>query len=118
MGETYVTVTVRNPAEPERVWEGRFLADTGATTSVVPRCWLEEIGIEPVSSRAVELADGSYARLDLGLAILSFVGEDSPSAVFFGADDADPLLGTTAMQVAGVKVDPVNHCLEPAKIRY
>ena len=118
MGETYVTVTVRNPAEPERAWEGRFLADTGTTTSVVPRRRLEEIGIAPVSSRLVELADGSSTRLDLGLAILSFVGEDSPSAVFFGADGADPLLGTTAMQVAGVKVDPRSHRLERAKIRY
>ena len=118
MGETYVTVTVRNPAAPERAWKGRFLVDTGTTTSVVPRSRLEEIGIAPVSSRLVELADGSSARLDLGMAILSFVGEDSPSAVFFGVDGADPLLGTTAMQVAGVKVDPLNHCLERSKIRY
>ena len=118
MGETYVTVTVRNPAEPERAWEGEFLADTGTTTSIVPRSRLEEIGIAPVTSRLVELADGSAVRLDLGIALLGFAGEDSPAAVFFGAEGADPLLGTTAMQVAGVKVDPVNHCLEPAKIRY
>ena len=118
MGETYVTVTVRNPAEPERCWEGEFLAGTGTTTSIVPRGRLEEIGIAPVTSRLVELADGSSTRLDLGTAILSFADEDSPSAVFFGADDADPLLGTTAMQVAGVKVDPVNHRLERSKIRY
>ena len=118
MGETYVTVTVRNPTDPERAWEGEFLADTGTTTSIIPRSQLEKIGIAPVSSRLVELADGSSTRLDLGIAILSFVGEDSPSAVFFGADDADPLLGTTAMQVAGVKVDPLNHCLERSKIRY
>ena len=118
MGETYVNVTVKNPAEPERVWEGRFLADTGTTTSVVPRSRLEDIGIEPISRKLVELADGSSTRLDVGFAIFSFVDEDTPSAVFFGADDSDPLLGTTAMQVAGVKVDPVNPCLEPAKIRY
>ena len=36
MGATYVTVTVRNPAEPERAWEGEFLVDTGALNSVVP----------------------------------------------------------------------------------
>ncbi len=118
MGETYVTVMVKNPAEPDRAWQGEFLADTGTTTSVVPRNRLEEIGIEPISDWPVELADGSSTTLGIGAAILNFVGKDSPAAVFFGADDAEPLLGTTAMQIAGVKVDPVNHCLERAKIRY
>ncbi|MCY4068107.1 MAG: aspartyl protease family protein [Acidimicrobiaceae bacterium] len=117
MGETYVEVTVKNPAAPQKAWKGVFLADTGTSTSVVPRRRLEEIGIEPISSRFVELADGSTVSFDLGAAVLSFGGQDNPAAVFFGADDVEPLLGTTAMQTAGVKVDPVNHRLEPAKIR-
>ena len=47
MGATHVTVTIRNPAEPERVWEGLFLVDTGATDSLVPRPHLEAIGLAP-----------------------------------------------------------------------
>ena len=31
MGAVRVTVTVRNPADRERAWEGLFLVDTGAT---------------------------------------------------------------------------------------
>ncbi len=31
MGATHVTVTIRNPADPERSWEGLFLVDTGST---------------------------------------------------------------------------------------
>lgn len=30
MGETHVPVLIRNPAEPQRTWEGIFLVDTGA----------------------------------------------------------------------------------------
>ena len=37
MGATYVTAVVRNPAEPERTWEGLFLVDTGATDCLVPK---------------------------------------------------------------------------------
>ena len=45
MGVTHVTVAIRNPAEPERVWEGLFLVDTGATDCLVPRKHLEAIGL-------------------------------------------------------------------------
>ena len=31
MCAAHVTVTIRNPAEPSRCWEGLFLVDTGAT---------------------------------------------------------------------------------------
>ena len=119
MGATYVTVTVRNTAEPERAWEGEFLADTGAFTSIVPRGRLDDIGVEPVGTRLVELADGSPTRLGVGLAILDFMGEEFIGAVLFGDDDAEPLLGLTTMQEVGVKVDPVNHRLERSrKLRF
>ncbi len=48
MGATHVTVTIRNPAEPDRTWEGLFLVDTGVTDSLVPRPYLEAIGLERV----------------------------------------------------------------------
>ena len=45
MGVTQVTVVIRNPAEPDRTWEGLFLVDTGAIDSLVPRPHLEAIGL-------------------------------------------------------------------------
>ena len=38
MGATHVTVTIRNPALPDKSWEGLFLVDTGAVDSLVPGC--------------------------------------------------------------------------------
>ena len=46
MGATHVTVLIRNPADPDRTWEGLFLVDTGATDSLVPRPHLESIGLK------------------------------------------------------------------------
>ena len=112
MGATRVDVTVRNPQQPERAWEAEFLADTGAFASVVPGCQLMDIGVEPMGTRLVELADGSQARLAFGAATLDFMGEEYFGAVLFGDDHAEPLLGLAAMQEVGVKVDPVNHRLE------
>ena len=36
MGAIYVDVTIRNPAEPQRTWTGKFLVDTGSFDSLVP----------------------------------------------------------------------------------
>ena len=61
----HVTATVRNPAEPERSWEGLFLVDTGATDCLVPGQHLEAIGLEAKGERVYGLADGERAS-DVG----------------------------------------------------
>lgn len=112
MGATHVTVTIRNPAEPERTWEGLFLVDTGATDSLVPRPHLEAIGLQPEGIRTYELADGSKVELDITIARIEFMGELTAGAIIFGAADAEPLLGVTALESVGIEVDPVNQRLK------
>ena len=51
MGVTHVTVVIRNPADPEKTWEGLFLVDTGAIDCLVPRPHLEAIGLKPKGQR-------------------------------------------------------------------
>ena len=41
MGATYVDVTIRNPANLDRKWTGKFLVDTRAFDSLAPRARLE-----------------------------------------------------------------------------
>ena len=112
MGAVQVTVTIRNPADREREWSGLFLVDTGATDSLVPRKHLEEIGLEPIGGRTYELADGSDLRLDIGVAEIEFMGDTVGGTVMFGDDDAEPLLGVTALESVGIEVDPVNQRLK------
>ena len=112
MGVVQVTVTIRNPADREREWSGLFLVDTGATDSLVPRKHLEEIGLEPIGGRTYELADGSKLRLDIGVAEIEFMGDTVGGTVMFGDDDAEPLLGVTALESVGIEVDPVNQRLK------
>ena len=75
VGVTHINVTVRNPADLTRSWEGRFLVDTGAIDSLVPRSCLEAIGIEPEGQRVYELADGTEVGMDIAGARLEFMGE-------------------------------------------
>ncbi len=106
MGITHVTVIVRNPADPERTWEGLFLVDTGAVDCLVPGKQLREIGLTPKAKRTYELADGSETRLDITTAEIEFMGDIVGSTIIFGADDVEPVLGITALESVGIEVDP------------
>ena len=106
MGLTHVTVTIRNPAEPERSWEGLFLVDTGSMDCLVPGDALREIGIEPRGEREYEPADGSKIRLKVGGADVEFMGDYTFSTVIFGKEGVEPILGVTALESVGIEVDP------------
>ena len=105
VGETYVTVAVRNPAEPERVWEGEFLVDTGAVDSLVPRQHLESIGIVPQGQRVYALAGGEEVRLDIAGARIELMGEMAGGTVVFGAENDEPILGSTVLESTGYRIE-------------
>jgi clan AA aspartic protease len=112
MGTTHVTVAVRNPAEPDRVWERLFLVDASAVDCLVPAKHLRGIPLKPKGQRTYELADGSDVKLDISTADAEFMGEVVGSTVIFGADDAEPILGVTALESVGIEVDPRNQRLK------
>ena len=112
MGLIRVNATVRNPAQPDRAWEGEFLVDTGAYHCLVPRRHLEAIGIEPDGAEVCLLADGSPMRFDKALARIELMGEYTGTTVLFADDDnAAPLLGVVAIEGLTLEVDPVNQQL-------
>ena len=107
-----VTATVRNPADLERAWEGTFLVDTGAINSVVPRRYLEEIGLAPMDSRIYGLADGSEIRFDITYGLIEFLdGRTANDIVMLDDDDAEPLLGVTVLESLGIEIDARNEQL-------
>jgi hypothetical protein len=73
---------------------------------------LREIGIQPEGRRTYELADGSEVALDVAVARIEFMGEVVGVTVIFDSDDAEPLLGVTALESVGIEVDPQNQRLK------
>ncbi len=112
MGATYVDVTIRNPADPERSWTGKFLVDTGAFDSLVPRTHLDAIGLTPRGRREYVLADGKPVAMDITIAELEFEGEVVGGTLVYGDERAEPLLGVTALESGGFEVDPRNEQLK------
>jgi clan AA aspartic protease len=112
MGLTYVTVTLKAPGRKKK-YQANFLVDTGATDTLAPGVELRKIGVKPVGKMAYELADGSLEEYQFGLAEISFMGEITAGRVIFGPNEAEPLLGITALESVGVVVDPANRTLCP-----
>lgn len=111
-GATRVRVTIRNPADPDRAWDAVFLVDTGATDCVVPRPALEGIGLASRGQRVYELADGRELKVDVTVAEIELMGEIVGGTIIYGESDTEPLLGVTALESAGVIVDPMSRTLK------
>lgn len=112
MGLTYVTATLRVPNTRDGVYEATFLVDTSATDTFAPASELRRIGVEPVGRTAYELADGTLQEYPFGLVQIEFMGEITAGRVIFGPDDAEPLLGVTALESVGITVDPTSKTLK------
>jgi clan AA aspartic protease len=112
MGLTHVTVKLRNLATANGGYEADFLVDTGATDSLAPGGELRRIGLQPIGRTAYELANGAIEEFEYGLAEITFMGEVTAGRIIFGPDNAEPLLGVTALESVGITIDPANRTLK------
>ena len=108
MGITHVPVTIRNPGDHSRSWEGHFVVDTGAVDCVVPWQYMDAIGLAPEGRREYTLADGSKVTMDIAVARVEFMGEFAGVTIAMGDETSEPLLGVTALESMGIEVDPHN----------
>ena len=112
MGLIRVMVTIRRVGGGEGdAYAADFLVDTGATDSMAPATALRQIGVEPVGRKAYEHADGSRHEYAFGLGRIELMGEVTAGRVLFGPDDAEPLLGVTALESIGITIDPASGTL-------
>ena len=112
MGLTHVTVKLRNMATPNGGYEADFLVDKGATDSLAPGVELRKIGLQPIGRTVYDLATGAVEEFDYGLVEISFMGEVTAGRIIFGPDNAEPLLGVTALESVGITIDPANRTLK------
>ncbi|MFQ5665400.1 MAG: clan AA aspartic protease [Candidatus Binatia bacterium] len=110
-----VKVKVTNPADPSRWFEEHFWVDSGALYSFVPEDRLAAIGLQPLKTREVILADGRRERRLFGEAQLTVEGLDETLTcpIVFGPIGSLYLLGATALEAFGVGADPVTRRLHP-----
>ena len=117
MGITQVSLKVKNPAEPLRFFEGKFLVDSGATYTVVPTEILKKMGIEPQREEEFSLADGKIIKRKVGSALYEFEGREAAAPILFGQKNDSLLLGAFTLEALGLTLDPLERKLYKALLR-
>ena len=112
MGLIHVTARLKANEKAKNHYEAEFLVDTGATDCMAPAKELERAGIRPRGRMTYELANGTTAEYNYGLAEIEFMGELTSGRVIFGPDTCEPLLGVTALESVGIMVDPAHLTLK------
>ncbi len=89
------------------------LADTGATTTVIPASVLRDLGVTPTTSQTFEYASGGRVELDMVEVRVRVEDRETVTWVVFGNDDAGALLGAYTLEGVFLGVDPYNRRLIP-----
>ena len=112
MGLIHVKTTLKAHQHAKKKYEADFLVDTGATDCMAPASALEKAGIARRGRMTYELANGDTTEYDFGLAEIEFMGELTSGRIIFAPDEAEPILGVTALESVGILVDTTRQTLK------
>lgn len=111
MGITYVEGLVNGPSgKQENV---KFLVDSGATYSLLPKTVWETIELKPKRELSFTLADGTTIERSVSEAFISFPQGEAHTPVILGEKDDEALLGVVTLEILGVVFNPFNRTLQP-----
>ena len=116
MGLLFVDGTIASTAAPRRKRTLRFLVDTGAFYTMVPRDVLADLAIRPIRRETFEFADGRKARWQVGEARVAVNGREATRLVVFGKRGTQPLLGADTLEGLALTVDPRRRRLVPMAV--
>jgi predicted aspartyl protease len=114
MGITYVEGKARGPAGEVGV---RFLVDSGATYSLLPRSAWTQIGLVPQREVDFALADGTVVTRAVSECQIVLPQGSGHSPVVLGEPgDDQALLGVVTLENLGLVFNPFSRTLQPMKL--
>ena len=96
---------------PGEVTEVEFLVDTGGFYTAIPPRLREQLRLIPGHPGQTQIADSSIVDVELTWAHLRLNGREGPIPVEI-IEVPEPMLGVTALEALGMKVNPVSGELE------
>ena len=110
-----VKVTARIGKSREETREIELMVDTGSFYTMLSPSMCAEMGLNLALRQRVITADSRTVEIPLGLAYIQIA--DREAGIPVGSLDVPmPLLGVSALEALGLKVDPVDGTLEPTRL--
>jgi clan AA aspartic protease len=107
----YVQVLAGLGTAEDNTTEITFLVDTGSFYTIVPQELADTAGIQATVATRARTADNRSIPMATGMAYMKLLGREA--AVPVGILDVPmPLLGVTALESLGLKVNHVNQTVE------
>ena len=115
MGLTYVEGHVRGDEGQEETL--RFLVDSGAFYSLLPRQTWQSLGLEPYREERFVLADGTAVSRNVSYCYMQLPQAEGYTPVILGEPgDDQPLLGALTLETMGLLLNPFSRTLHPLQL--
>jgi clan AA aspartic protease len=114
MGVTYVEGRVKGPTGKQE--SVRFLIDSGATYSLLPKAVWEAIELEPKRRVSFTLADGTTVERSVSEAFVMLPQGEAHSPVILGEEGDQALLGVVTLEILGLVFNPFDRTLHPMRM--
>ncbi len=112
-----ITVPIQiSVADGGESMEVETIVDTGSFYTMLPGRLLRDLGVVPIGTRRLSLADGRRILMNYGRAWVTVEGESEVTLVVFGEDDGPALLGAYTLQGLALAVDPTEERLVPSDV--
>lgn len=114
MGVIYVEGQVKGlSGKQENV---KFLVDSGATYSLLPKAVWKTIGLKPKRKLSFTLADGTTVERSVSEAFVIFPQGEAHTPVILGEEGDEALLGVVTLEILGLVFNPFDRTLRPMRM--
>ena len=114
MGITHIEGRVRGPTGKEE--QLRFLIDSGATYTLLPKKVWRDIRLSPKREHTFGLADGSTITRKISECYILLPQGEGHTPVILGEADDEALLGVVTLEILGLVFDPFKRTLQPMRM--
>ena len=114
MGIPYIQGRVRGPKGREE--SVRFLVDSGATYSLLPKAVWKKLGLRPTRKVSFTLADGTAVERSVSESFLRLPQGEAHTPVILGEEGDQALLGVVTLEILGLVFNPFKRTLQPMRM--
>ena len=114
MGITYVEGRVKGPRGKQA--GVKFLIDSGATYTLLPKTVWKGIGLKPKRKMSFTLADGTTVDRAVSEVYLKLSQGEAHTPVILGEEADQALLGVVTLEILGLVFNPFDRTLQPMRM--